>query len=120
MLQAVLDALNELRSPFAPYESDLHRYVEGRLREAGLPCVHEAKIGKGCRIDYLVGGVGIEIKKGKPVPARLMGQVRRYAACESVSALVVVTPWSVSLPDAVFGKPLRTIALNRLWGVALP
>lgn len=120
MLDAVLDALSELRSPFALYEYDIHDFVKKRFEEAGLPCVHEAKIGKGCRIDYLVGTVGVEIKKGKPIPATLLKQLSRYAACEGVSALVVVTQRSVSLPKTVCGKPLRIVALNHLWGVALP
>lgn len=120
MLQLVLDALEVLRSPFVLYESDLHAEVGKRLRDAGLPCEHEVRIGKGCRIDYMVGGVGIEIKKGKPSSAELMRQLSRYAACEGVEALVVLTQRSIRLPDRVGGKPLRQLSLNRLWGVALP
>ena len=69
MLDRVLDALGTLRSPFAPYEADLHLRVGECLRAAGLPAVHEALLAPGCRIDYLVGGVGVEIKKGRPDPA---------------------------------------------------
>ena len=58
MLETVLNALLELRSPFALYENDIHLWVENRLREAGLAFAHEARIGPGCRIDYLVGGTG--------------------------------------------------------------
>lgn len=120
MLQTVLDALCELRSPFALYENDIHRFVEARLKEAGLPYRHEARIGPGCRIDYLVGDVGVEIKKGRQFSATLIKQLRRYAACDGVSALVVVTQRSVALPPTAAGKPLRMVALNQLWGVALP
>ena len=119
MLNAVLDALRELRPPFAPYESDIHHMVGERLKAAGLPCAHEARIGKGCRIDYLVGGVGVEIKKGKPDVQALIKQLMRYAACEGVEAIVVVTQRSVALPGSVGGKPVRAVALNQLWGVAL-
>ena len=55
MLDLVLSALGELRSPFALYESDIHQTVENQLRKARLPYLHEAKIGPGCRIDYLAG-----------------------------------------------------------------
>lgn len=119
MLQRVLDALCELRSPFALYESDIHRRVEKRLEEAGLAYAHEARIGQGCRIDYLIGGIGVEIKKGRPDISSLKKQLLRYAACEKVEALVVVTQRAVSLPDTAMGKPVRVIALNQLWGVAL-
>ncbi len=120
LLDLVLSALGELRSPFALYESDIHQMVEKQLQKARLPYVHEAKIGPGCRIDYLVGDVGIEIKKGRPDAGRLKRQLARYAACEDVAALVVIAPRSVALPQTVLNKPVRVIALNQLWGVALP
>lgn len=119
MLQTVLDALLELRSPFALYESDIHKSVENCLRAAGLNCEHEACIGKGCRIDYLVGNVGVEIKKGKPDAAALRMQLLRYAACDAVSALVVVSQRTVKVPQTVLGKPVHLIVLSQLWGVAL-
>ena len=120
MLETVLNALLELRSPFALYENDIHLWVENRLREAGLPFAHEARIGPGCRIDYLVGGVGVEIKKGRPDPASLKRQLARYAACGAVDSLVVLTQRAVPVPPSVLGKPVRALALNQLWGVALP
>lgn len=119
-LQNVMDALMELRSPFAMYETDIHQWVAQRLTEAGLECRHEAVIGAGCRIDFLADGVGIEIKKGKPKPAVLMAQLERYAACDGVHSLIVLTQRSVRLPSAVLGKPLKQITLSQLWGVALP
>ena len=67
-----------------------------------------------------MGGVGVEIKKGRPDPAALRRQLDRYAACEGVAALVVLTERAVPLPGRLRGKPVRGVALNRLWGVALP
>ena len=120
MLHTVLSALEELRSPFAFTENDLHRMVEQRLTEAGIPFVHEARIGPGCRIDYLVDTIGIEIKKGKPDASAVKKQLARYAACESVEAIVLLTQRAISVPETVMGKPVRVIVLNQLWGVALP
>ena len=87
MLDRVLDALGTLRSPFAPYEADLHLRVGECLSAAGLPAVHEALLAPGCRIDYLVGGVGVEIKKGRPDPAALR---RAFALHGTPKAVVVV------------------------------
>lgn len=120
MLNAVLDALGELRSPFALYENDIHQMVAKRLTEAGLSFVHEAKLGPGCRIDYLVGTIGIEIKKGRPDAAALKRQLMRYAACEGIEGVVVLTQRSVPLPKTILNKPVRVLVLNQLWGVALP
>ena len=53
-------------------------------------------------------------------PAALRRQLDRYAACQGVAALVVLTERAVPLPARLHGKPVRGVALNRLWGVALP
>ena len=120
MLYTVLDALKELRSPFALYETDIHQMVGKRLLEAGLSFVHEAKLGPGCRIDYLVGEIGIEIKKGRPDGKLLTQQLVRYASFDALSAIIVLTQRTVSLPKTMLGKPVHVIVLNQLWGVALP
>ncbi len=118
--ERIIAALRELRSPFALYEQDIHQAVARRLTEAGLPFTHEKVIAPGCRIDFWCGGVGVEIKKGRPRPAALLEQLRRYAVSEEIAALVVLTQRSVRLPASVCGKPLVQLTLNQLWGVALP
>lgn len=118
--ERIIAALRELRSPFALYEQDIHQAVARRLTDAGLPFLHEKSLAPGCRIDFWCEGVGIEIKKGKPRPAALLEQLRRYAVSDEIAALVVLTQRSVRLPASVCGKPLVQITLNQLWGVALP
>jgi hypothetical protein len=51
--------------------------------------------------------------------ARLLNQLRRYAACEQIESLILVTEKTVALPHTIGGKPVRLICLNRLWGIAL-
>ncbi|MBE5814348.1 MAG: hypothetical protein E7320_03955 [Clostridiales bacterium] len=116
----VAAALMELRSPIAMYETDIHACVGQRLTAAGLPFTHEARLAPGCRIDFLVDTVGVEIKKGKPSAATLAAQLQRYAACDAVGGLIVVTERSVRLPKTILGKPVRLITLSQLWGIALP
>ena len=119
MLQRVLDALLELRPPFAPYEEDIHALVAERLAQSGLPFAHEARLGPGCRIDFLVGAVGVEVKKGRPDAKSWLAQLERYAACGGLEALVLVTQRSAALPARAGGVPLRVVSLQRLWGIAL-
>lgn len=119
-MATVSAALMELRSPIAMVEMDIHACVAQRLTAAGLSFVHEARIAKGCRIDFLVGAVGVEIKKGKPSAATLAAQLQRYAACDAVDGLIVITEKSVRLPETILGKPVRRIPLSQLWGIALP
>ena len=70
-------------------------------------------------VDFLCGGVGVEIKRGKPGVARLLPQLARYCACEEVAGLILVSEGSVRLPPTLAGKPLRNLCLNQLWGIAL-
>jgi hypothetical protein len=117
---AVLCALREIRLPYALYEMDIHGRVREALVTAGIPFVHEAMILKGCRIDYLAGGVGIEIKKGKPNQKRLMAQLDRYLQSELLSSIIVVGWHSVRIPPEINGKQAEQVALSQLWGVSLP
>jgi hypothetical protein len=118
--ELVLEALRAMRPPFAFYEADLHRLIGDRLVECGFTFQHEAKLGNGCRIDYLIGDVGVEIKRGKPVMSTLRGQIARYAQSERIAGLIVVTWQSVRLPASIGGKPVYPLALAKLWGVSLP
>ena len=118
-MDEVLAALSRLRVPIQQGEYDLHRLVEQALDEAGIPWRHEVKLGSRCRIDLMAGGVGIEIKRGRPERGRLLEQLSRYAACPEVQALVLVVERSAALPHTLQGKPVRVLCLNRLWGIAL-
>ena len=118
--ERIIAALRELRSPFALYEQDIHQAVTRRLTEAGLPFTHEKNLAPGCRIDFWCGGVGIEIKKGKPVRRAVMEQAARYLESGQLEGLLVVVERSANLPGRILGKPVVVLGLNRLWGVALP
>ena len=119
MMDKIVEAISALRAPLQQGEYDLHRLVMDALDAAGLPYAHEVKLGPRCRIDLMCGGVGIEIKRGKVEKARILTQLRKYADCEQVQGLILVTEKTVPLPHAIYGKPVRLICLNRLWGIAL-
>lgn len=117
---AVLDALSTIRCGAACTEEELHAQVMAALQAAGLPCEHEVRLAPRCRIDFMSGGVGLEIKKSRPVRAKLMTQLARYAACEQVTHLVVAAPRGVDLPPRIGGKSVVMMPLERLWGISLP
>ena len=118
-LDTLCGCLSKLRCPFLPQEELLHQAVADCLEKEGLSFLHEAIIGPHCRIDFLVQGIGIEIKKAKPNGKQLLSQLERYAACEMVQGLIVLLPGRIKLPTQSNGKPIRSINLNALWGVAL-
>lgn len=116
----VRQAIHTLRIPATPEEYDLHHMIKEALGAAGIEYEHEAPIGARARIDFLVGDVGIEIKRGKQNTTRLRAQLTRYAASERIAALIVVTTRLANVPGTILGKPVEIIGLHRLWGVSLP
>ena len=119
-LSPILSALSAVRMPAQPEEYDIHAAVAKALSEAGLEYEHEYRLGPRSRIDFRVGRVGIEVKKGRPATSGLTKQLRRYLESDDLDAMIVVTQRVTALPDTICGKPVVLISLNRLWGVALP
>ncbi len=118
--EQVVAALCALRVPPGTGEMDMHARIADGLTEAGIPFAHEAALAPRCRIDFLVGGVGLEVKCGKPNRTALLRQLARYAACEQVTEIIVVVARSVHLPTHILNKPCLALSMNRLWGIALP
>ena len=119
-MNRIAAALASVRVPARPEEYDIHAAVAEALAGAGLDYIHEYRLGPRCRIDFAVGRVGIEVKKGRPATAQLVRQLRRYLESDALDGIVVVTQRATALPDTLCGRPVRQISLNRLWGVALP
>lgn len=116
----VVQAVCTVRCGAACTEEELHLQVARALENEGLQAQHEVRLAPRCRIDFMAGGVGIEIKKNRPERARLIEQLTRYARCERVEALVVVAVRGVDLPRTIEGKQVVQVSLERLWGISLP
>jgi len=116
----IREAICSIRCGAADTEEALHAQVLSALCDAGFAPVHEARLAPRCRIDFLVEDLGIEVKKSRPNPAQLRGQLARYAVCGQIAQLLVIAPRGVNLPKTIGGKPVFQIALERLWGISLP
>jgi hypothetical protein len=119
-IERICAALSALRIPVLPEERQLHEMIAYQLEEAGIAAKHEANIAPRCRIDFLAGNIGIEVKRGRLSAARLRAQAARYLSSPCISALILVTTDFAPLPEEILGKPVVVFGLNRLWGVALP
>ena len=117
--EQVLLALSAIRAPQAQDEYDLHGLVAAALQQADIAFRHEAPLAPRCRIDFLCGTVGIEIKRGRPDRVPVEKQLRRYAETGQVTALVLLSEKTLpSLPGFVAGVPVYPVSLFKLWGVA--
>lgn len=116
----IITALKCVRVPAMPGEYDMHGMIGSALTEAGLEYEHEYKLAPRCRLDFMCSSVAIEVKKGRPNSAGLIKQLTKYMEHDEVSEMVVVVQKRVWLPETICGKRVRLVALNMLWGVALP
>ena len=119
-MAAIAAALAAIRMPAQPEEYDIHAAVAAALDAAGLVYEHEYRLGPRRRIDFRVGRVGIEVKKGRPATSALTEQLRKYLESDELDGMVVVAQRVTRLPRTIHGKPVALVSLNRLWGVALP
>ena len=117
--ETVLAALAAIRAPQARDEYDLHGLTADALRRADIPFHHEAPLAPRCRVDFLCGTVGIEIKRGRPDKTPVEKQLRRYAETGKLTALVLLSEKALpSLPGFVCGIPVYPVSLYKLWGIA--
>lgn len=116
----VAAAIGRVRVPAMPGEYDLHEMIAAALDGAEIPYEHEFRLAPRCRLDFMCAGVAVEVKKGRPKSAELIKQLTRYMEKPEVREMVVVVQKKVSLPGTICGKNVRLVALNMLWGVALP
>jgi hypothetical protein len=117
----VLASLRQLRVGIVSYEYDLQDAVSEQLQSDGIPFAKEYQLGPRNRIDFLVpGGIGIEIKKGRPNSVQLIAQAERYCRFDAVTTLILLIEKHATTHEVLLnGKPVHYIALNKLWGIAL-
>lgn len=116
--EEVLSALAAIRVPQSQDEYDLHGLVAEALENAGISFRHEAPLAPRCRVDFLCGEIGIEIKRGKPDRVPVENQLRRYAETGKLAALILVSEKTRPVPPSLAGVPVYPVSLYRLWGLA--
>ncbi len=116
----VISVLRQIRAPVVCEEHEIVQIVVNHLVAAEIPFFREYKLGPCNRIDFYVpGGIGIEIKKGMPPTASLIGQLERYTSFDAIQAVILVVERKAAVPDVINGRPCIVMALNKLWGIAI-
>ena len=120
-IEEVEAAVKNLRVPRIIDEYQLQNMVAEALRTNGLEFKKEYRLGVRNRIDFLVdGGIGVEIKKGKPPKMSTLAQVNRYADHNLVTGIILIVEQLIhDVPEEINGKPCKLVALNKLWGIAI-
>lgn len=120
-IHEVLASLRRLRIQSVGLEYALQTAIAQQFTADGIAFAREYLLGPRNRIDFLLpGGIGVEVKMGKPASEAVMAQVDRYCRFDAVTRLVLVVERNVfRYEKSANGKPVHYIALNKLWGIAL-
>ena len=119
-VNAITDAVSGILITAVLPEADIHRLIEQSFIERGIAYKHEAALGHGRRVDFLVGRTAVEIKQGAPAPRLVTQQIAGYLSSDLVDEIVVITRRKIRLPAQIGGKRVFILTLDRLWGVSLP
>lgn len=119
LMEKVINAIKSIRTQVIVDEYRLHKMIAKELDNRGISFQNEFLLGPRNRIDFLtIDGIGIEAKKGKPNELQVLNQLIRYAEFEQVKGLILVIERYMDLPKEINGKPVVSIGLRKLWGIA--
>lgn len=94
-------------------EAELQQAIGAVLTGAGIEHRREVRLTERDRIDFLVGGVGLEVKVDGSLSA-VTRQLHRYAQRPEVGSLLLVTtrPQHRAAPRELCGKPVRVVLVH--------
>lgn len=122
-LKRVVSALKTVRSEFPnTSENDIYSAIAQALKENNIVFYREARlVGTRMRIDFVTSErVGIEVKRERPNPKTVSRQLAKYAATDSLSAIVLVSERAPSPGwDVGVSIPHACVSLASLYGVAV-
>lgn len=119
-IDQVVKVLESLRVGLVMEEHNLQQLISESLSRAGLSFTREYKLGPRNRIDFLIaGGIGVEVKKGKPNRQIVINQLMRYTEHQEIRSLILVIERNLDIPREINNKRCYSFGLHRLWGVAL-
>lgn len=95
-------------------EKPLQAALALEFEKAGIAAEREVDLGDGDVIDFMIGGIGLEVKiKGQR--RAIFRQCERYCGHDRVVTLVLATNAAMGLPAWIDGKPVHVASLARGW-----
>jgi hypothetical protein len=95
-------------------EKRLQGEIEGLLLAKCIPFEREYHLSKAACIDFMVDGIGVEVKT-KGSARNIFRQCEKYCAFQAVTQFILLTNRSMGLPESIMGKPAYLINLGRAW-----
>lgn len=88
--------------------------IEQILMDASVMYNREFALSKGSIIDFLIEGIGIEVKL-KASSKAIFQQLLRYSQFEEIKGIILVTNKFIKLPPSMNKKPTHVINLGTAW-----
>jgi len=109
----VVHLLTTNRLPLSD-EKVLQRSIADVLEAAALDFEREVRLGDGDIVDFMLGGLAIEVKI-KGARRAIYRQLERYCRHEAVTSIILATNVPMALPVEINGKPTAIAQLGRGW-----
>ncbi len=111
--RALVRFLGSYRWPLSD-EKRLQEVMAEQFAAAAVAAAREVDLGNGDIIDFMIGGVGMEVKiKGSK--RAIYRQCERYCAHDRVEALILATNVATGMPATINGKPVLVALLGKGW-----
>lgn len=110
---AVVGLLRRRRFPLND-EKRLQDLMLEQFASAGFPAEAEVRLNAQDIVDFMIGGVAVEVKI-KGARRAIYGQCERYCQHERVTSLVLATNISMGMPEEIHGKPIYIVNLGMAW-----
>ncbi|MBE5760803.1 MAG: hypothetical protein E7334_02255 [Clostridiales bacterium] len=118
-VNSIISALKNIRAPGVIDELELQETVRQALDDAKIEYKKEARIDKGCRVDFFIDGIVLEVKARIRPSSVLKKQLSKYASCQCVKELILVSNERASVPGIIMGKKVHVLLLKSLWGISV-
>lgn len=89
--------------------------IAAAFAAAGITARREVRLAPGDIIDFVIDGVGVEVKLRSSRKREIFRQLRRYAGHPEIRSLVLASNLAMGLPAEIDGKPLAVASLGRAW-----
>lgn len=113
-LEEIKNLIYSLRPSFPISEGEIHSLLSSCLDKNKISYIHEARLDEKSRIDFLIGDIGVEIKKSRPNKAALMKQLNKYSLSDKISGLIMLSEQNIRLDESINSKPLISISLRKI------
>jgi hypothetical protein len=117
MVRELVQVVNLIRSAAIDLSNEKRAQadVEQVFTQAGIDFQREVHLTPADIVDFMVGGIAVEVKLQGARKKEVYRQLRRYAQHPSVTAVILASNLSMGLPAQIEGKDAYFVKLGEAW-----